>query len=130
MEPVAFSNSQGFTLVEFLISIVILTVVLLALLESVTLSIAHNMKNQLRNQAILIADEKMNREKLKPFDAISSGTTKNSTDSYTIGLAHKNYSSTKTISATSNSSKSIDINVSWHYKGQRHTHSIISLVAQ
>lgn len=130
MEPVAFSNNQGFTLVEFLISIVILTVVLLALLETVNLSIAHNMKNQLRNQAVMVTDEKMNTEKLKPFDAISSGTTKVYTDTYRIGLAQKNYSSTKTITTISSQTKSININVSWYYKGQRYTHSIITLVTQ
>ena len=68
------TNNQGFTLIEFLVAIVILMVGLLGLLQTVNYAIVNNTTNQLRQEALLLADERMNLEKSKKFTAISTHT--------------------------------------------------------
>jgi len=47
--------NKGFTLVELLVSMLILSIMFLALLHSLTIYMQHNMLNTLRNEAIKIA---------------------------------------------------------------------------
>jgi type IV pilus assembly protein PilV len=131
MEPAASINNRGFTLIEVLVSIIILTVGLLGLLQVVNVSIAHNLNNQFRNEAIAVADRTMNTIKMAPFDNIAVGTAF-SNISCPLNLGYKNYSVTTVTTALTNSTqtRSVNVLVAWHHKGQRYTHSIVSLVSK
>lgn len=128
------SDNKGFTLLEFLVAVVIMTVGLLALLQTVNLSIIHNMTNQLRNEAIYVADERMSNEKMKPFGAISSAGAPGRINSYSYMRPNSgvfvNYSVVKTTTDQTAYTKNIDIAVSWRYRGVRYTHSLSTLVSQ
>jgi type IV pilus assembly protein PilV len=130
MERVHLDN-KGFTLLEFLVAIVIIAVGLLALLQSVNLSIAHNLTNIFRNQAVMLADERMTLEKTKPFDCIST-TTSSTNISLTVKNANtfKNYSVVKIGSSITNNTTNVEIDVIWKYKGTRYIHTISSLVSR
>ncbi len=125
----SLKNDNGFTMIEFLVAIVIIAVGLLALLQSVNLSLAENLKTVFRNQAVMLADERMTMEKTKPYDNIST-----SSGWSTIGLntrnAFKNYSVEKIGTQLTTNTKSIEINVVWTYKGTRYIHTISSLVSK
>lgn len=128
MGVTANTNNSGFTLVEFLVAIVILMVGLLGLLQTVNYAISHNMVNQLRQEALILGDERMNHEKAKPFAAISTNT-RTFVVPRTINGAFRNYSVVKTGSSLTAHSTNIDFQLFWHYKGQRYVHSISSVVA-
>ena len=49
------SDRAGYSLVEVLVSLLIMMIILLGLLESMRLYVRHNVKNTLRNEAIRIA---------------------------------------------------------------------------
>ncbi len=70
MEIACLNNGDGFTLVEFLVAIVILSVGLLGLLQALNYSIGHSMSTRLRDEAIMLADERMASEKSRTFDSI------------------------------------------------------------
>lgn len=135
MGTVAIFNSRGFTLMEFLVAIVILMVGLLGLLQTINYAISHNMVNQLRQEALLLADERMNHEKIKPFDSISTNATPPSANNVQqvtlqrlVNGAFRNYSVTKTNNSVTTQSKNIELQVTWRYKNQRYVHAISSLV--
>jgi type IV pilus assembly protein PilV len=139
MEPAVYSSNsasgdRGFTLIEFLVAILILMVGLLAILQTATTAIVHSMTTQLRNEAVVLADEQMSQEKVKVFDAISSaappGKISRSVASRTVYGAFRNYSVTRTNTTATSYTKNITISVSWQYKGTRYAHSIASLVSQ
>ena len=114
MGTTANTNNSGFTLVEFLVAIVILMVGLLGLLQTVNYAISHNMVNQLRQEALILGDERMNHEKAKPFAAISTNT-RTFVVPRAINGAFRNYSVVKTGSALTTQSTNIDFQLFWHY---------------
>src|SRR5512143_830774 len=54
-------DSRGVTLVEVMISLVILLIVFMGLIQASLLSINHNMRNSVRDEAVRIAAESMSR---------------------------------------------------------------------
>jgi len=55
----ALKNNNAFTLIEFVVSVLILTVGLLGLLQTINTAISNNMGNTLRNEATVVADEQL-----------------------------------------------------------------------
>jgi type II secretory pathway pseudopilin PulG len=61
-------NRQGLTLVEVLISLLITLILFLALMQSVLLSVNMNNRNQLRDEAVNVAEERMRELRSLAFD--------------------------------------------------------------
>lgn len=121
-------NRAGFTLIEFLAAIVILMVGMLGLLQAVNVSVSSNMQNQIRNEALIVADRAMAHELAKGFDAVST-TTKYENTQRRVLNALKNYSVSRTGTAFQNS-KEVRFQVSWRYRGVRYTHDVGGLVSK
>ena len=53
-------KNRGFTLVEVLVAIVILFISMMAVLHALGLSVEHNMKNIIMDEAVRLSEQKMN----------------------------------------------------------------------
>lgn len=122
----AFSN-KGFTLIEVFISIIILTVGLLGVLQAVSVAFEHNMKNKLRNEAVIVADNEMVNELSKGFSNVSTSEMNHYRERKVL-LALKNYSVART-GSTAHNSKAVTYEVRWRYKGIRYSHMISSVIS-
>jgi type IV pilus assembly protein PilV len=125
--PISISNETGFTLVELLVSLVITMVGLLGLLAAINLSISTNLGNEMRLQAIGIAEDVLNESKQQPFANITGNWTRPS-DYYLRGIK-KNYSVTKSIVPFTDT-KRITVGVSWLYKNQALEHTVSTIVGK
>ncbi len=115
-------NKSGFTLVEFLVSLVILMVGLLGLLQTINFALQYNMSTQLRNEAASVGDARMSRELAKPFDLISTGISSKPVSRQILN-GYKNYSVTRSGLNMTNS-KQVTVEVRWRYKNQSFTHTV------
>jgi len=128
-----FRNDVGFTLIEFLVSIVILMVGLLGLLQAVNVSYSHSLQNQLRNEAVIVADDEMAKELAKGFEGVAPvivpgvptpPVLRNYTVSRKILSGFKLYSVSRTGSVLdTQNTKQVTLEVRWNYKGVRYTHN-------
>lgn len=123
-----YSNNSGFTLIEFLVAIVILMVGLLGLLQAVNVSLNHSMQNQLRNEAVNVADSRMSRELAKGFDAVST-TTQNTLEQRRVLNSNKNFNVVRTGTQYQNS-KEVRFQVIWQHKGTQYTHETSGIVSK
>lgn len=127
-------NDKGFTLIEFLVAIVILMVGLLGMLQGINLAMDKSMDNVFRNEALTVADDLMMAKRNKSFVSLSTTVaspawaTLPTGPRYTRGV-YKNYSAQQIVNSTTPQTKEVIINVSWNYKKQRKTHSISSFVS-
>jgi type IV pilus assembly protein PilV len=130
-----YKNRRGFTLIEFLVAIVITMVGLLGLLQSVNLALQHNLNTQLRNEAVTVADDFLNREISKTFDLISTATSSPQaplglfTANRKVAAGFKIYSVQRTGLSFSNS-KQVNINVIWRHKGTRYQHETTAIISK
>lgn len=136
-------SNRGFTLIEFLVAIVILMVGMLGLLQTVNVALNHNLQNQFRNEATVIADRWMATQVHKPFEYISTATVAGievdnvekkiqneiKLKSYSSGFTLKNYSVIGTTKKYSNS-KEISYRITWRYKGNKVEHGVTSVVSK
>ena len=126
------SNPSGFTLIEFMVAIVILMVGLLGMLQGINVAMSYNLETVLRNGAISVADEQMTNERSKGFSLIAS-IPKVSKQINIRGI-FKNYSVqqnvfTRTSSATTRT-KEIIVDVSWKYKNKKNTHFVSTIMSK
>lgn len=65
------ANSRGVTLVEVMISLVILLIVFMGLIQASLLSINHNVRNEMRDEAVRVAVEYMSRTRADVFSNLT-----------------------------------------------------------
>lgn len=123
-----YNSENGFTLIEFLVSIVILMIGMLGLLQAVNLAYSHNLQNQLRNEAVMVGDARMAAEIARGYNNLSTST---STASVTrsINNGSKTFTVTRTGSSFANS-KQLNIEVHWNYKGTDYSHATSGVVSK
>lgn len=122
------NNNSGFTLVEFLVAIVILMIGLLGMLQGINVAMEKNVENVLRNEAVMVADERMMFKRGKQFEALSTITSNIYMQRYSRGV-FKNFSVSEIVSLATPSSKEVRIDVNWKHKNIRNTHSVSSVVS-
>lgn len=122
---------RGFTLIEFLIATVILTVGMLGLLQSINVAIEHNLGNVLRDEAVVLADERMMMKRAKAFAAISTTVSSPpaSTVDRTVRGISKNYSVQEIVNMPTSLSKELVVNVTWSHKSKTYSHSLSTIVS-
>lgn len=123
-----FIDNHGFTLIEFLVAIVILMVGMLGLLQVVNVGLVHNVNSQLRSDGVSVADWHLSRELSKSFDLVST-TTGYRVDQRPLLNGFKQYSVVRTGLLLSNS-KQVNFTVSWRHKGTRYFHEAASVISK
>ncbi len=126
------SNNTAFTLLEVLIALVILMVGLLGMLEAINVSIATNVRNDMRTQAAAIVEEQLAQKKSLPFDAITTALNEPKSLAVPIKMRStvQNYSVTYYVDNISSNAKRINIGVRWSYKGNNYEHVVSSIVTK
>jgi len=144
MRLTAYPNSKGVTLVEVMISLVILLLVSLALMQTALVSIDANMNNVLRDEAVSIAEQRMNEVRSVPFDTLSSDavliTTPNDCPAtFTVGtriqrnfrnIIAKDFCTNRTVTTlgAAGDARQVNIQVIWKWKGEDFSHTISTVI--
>jgi type IV pilus assembly protein PilV len=104
---------------------VIMLVGLLGLLQSVNIAMEYNLKNQMRNEVVRVAQDAMNDMRSRAFNSVSSKTT---TVPSSLRNINRTYSVKRTVLFTgTSSSRKYQVDVRWKYKNVSTTHSVMSV---
>lgn len=115
-------NRDGFTLIEFMVALVILMFGMLALLQAINVSIQSGMTTQLRNEAVTLGDTQINIELAKPFDLVST-SVRGKIVQRKIMSGFVNYSVIRSGQVMTNS-KQVTYEVRWKHKNQSFLHTV------
>ena len=123
------------TIIEMLISIVILIVVSLALMKTSVLGIKTNVQNSLRDEAVNIVEMRMDQLRNVPFPTPPATNdltaTVNAPDpqvTRTFRGFIATYTPTRTVTDLNADSKQLTVSVSWVYSGQTFTHTVTTIL--
>ena len=136
-------NKKGVTLVEVMISLVILLIVFMGLIQASLLSMQSNMKNVLRDEAVRITSDRMARLRSIAFtDALVADTTAtpgfvdDDQDQVTAGVqttitktvrnAPVTFTVKKIVDDLDANNKQISVNTTWQWQGENFTHTIVA----
>ena len=117
-------DSKGFTLIEMLMAMLIMTVGLLGLLQSVNIALEHKNRTRLREEALVIAEEQMNDWRIKDFDKIDNEDPPKVERS--IGGSPKYFAVSKRVTPMGDTKK-LRVAVSWEYKQVINEHEIFTV---
>ncbi|MEO0228300.1 MAG: prepilin-type N-terminal cleavage/methylation domain-containing protein [candidate division WOR-3 bacterium] len=146
MERIVIRDKGGFTLIEVMIAFVIILVTMLGLLNLTAQVTAVSVKNTIRDEGIKVTEEVMAQIKALPYAKIVTNTpytitrnlrnfqmpyslsvivrvNPNSSDEIVVTSTNSESSSVKAANA-----KTIDVTVTWQYRGTKYSHTISSLV--
>jgi type IV pilus assembly protein PilV len=122
------NDRDGFTLVEFLVAIVILMVGLLGLLQTINVAVDQNLGNVFRNEAVIVVDEMMMKKRAKAFDSLSTGTKFYIYSTQVRGIPKK-FNMTERVDSVTSNSKQLTIEASWTKKNSTYNHSATTVVS-
>jgi len=121
---ISLLNNKGFTLVEMMFAIMISLLGIFALLQSMDVITQHNVKNQMRDEAVKIADVRLKSMREGPFVEnivyIPYSTVHNESGT-------RSYVVRKSMTALSVNSRELIVNVGWAYKNISSHHEVRSI---
>jgi type IV pilus assembly protein PilV len=128
MEQSAIRDKRGMTLIEIMISLLLLAIVAVALMQSSILVINNNIKNERRDEAVTGAEERMNESRNTPFANLSSLPA--TTTIYRNVRAVINFPFTASLVTTpvSSTSTQVSTSVTWTYRGTSYNHSVSTVL--
>jgi type IV pilus assembly protein PilV len=116
------NNNRGFTLVEMLVAMVVILIAILGLVQTALLSIDTNVKNLLRDEAVRIAEERMNQLKSRPVDDAGLPPAVNCDATAVVrnvrNIAENYQVCTTIINLNGSDQKSLQVIVGWNYKNE------------
>jgi len=150
VQRIVFLNKTGFTLIEVMIALVIALLVFLALMQTALVGIDSNMRNVLRDEAVRIAEMRMNEVKNIPFVSLVSDTGSLSGYDCPTGFSstgtpvERNLKSISGFDFCTNmtcqelggdgncttddaDNKQVNITIGWKWKGENYTHRITTI---
>jgi len=144
MVLIVLLNKKGVTLVEVMIALVILLLVFLALMQTALVSINANMNNVLRDEAVSIAEQRMNEARSVPYDTLISDAVAlpvgvDCPTTFTVGdlvqrnfrnILSKDFCTNRTVAIldSAGNAKQVNIRVIWNWKGEAFSHTITTLI--
>ena len=134
-------NSNGFTLIEVMVAILILMVGMLGLLQAINLATEVNIRNQVRDEAVAVGERVMNEMRGKGFDNISVASPVTAPYTYaTYQLPSKLRGASRSYSVTRESrvlstydgkhvNKELTVTVAWRYKGVEYQNRVVAPIS-
>lgn len=130
MKLIVCSNKKGFSLIELLVALLIMSIGLMALLDGLTNYIRINMENQMRNEAMRIGEAALETLRNSDFSQVKAGTaTVTSPEVRRIRNFDINYTITWTPTSISASSVAVQVAVTWVFKSITHRHDAASVIS-
>ena len=142
-------NKKGMTLVEVMIAMLLSLVIFLALMQTSLISIDQNMRSSLRDEAVRIAEMRMDQTRNILFTATTDNLTGSSDTGSLAGqgcpavftpttgvivnrpvrnIQNFTFCTNRAVTTAATDLRQVVITVGWTWKGQGYTHAVSSAI--
>jgi len=129
VQPTNVKLNNGFTLVELLVSIVIIAICVIGLMSLSTVIMRNNVKNEIRNKAVEVLTNYVDNITNQDFGDITVGNFTD-IDNVTIRSFSATYTISGNITSPSTNEKDINATISWTYRGKNYSYNIETVVTK
>jgi len=124
-------NNRGLTLIEVLVSLVIVFIVFLGISSSGLLVLEENIKNSLRDEAVSVAEMDVQGARRVTFGSlVSDNAARTVTPPRQVRGINANYSVRRTVVDLDGSTKQLTDTVTWTRQGRSYSHVVATIVRQ
>jgi prepilin-type N-terminal cleavage/methylation domain-containing protein len=123
-----WNDKRGLTLIEVMISLVIVFIVFIGLSGSGLLVLEENIRNSLRDEAASVAEREVQHARNLPLDNVVSGTRP--LVSYPVRGLVVTYTPSWTVSVLDGSTRQLTVAVTWTRKARSYSHQVATIVRQ
>jgi type IV pilus assembly protein PilV len=123
-------NNGGFTLVELMVAMLITLVGLVGLLQSVNIAMEHNLRNQLRDEAVAVGEKIMSFQMVRPYTQLSTSHIPLLNSQLRSGAIQYRMScnaNPSTATSPTPPETLVTVTVKWNYKGVPYRHQVRSM---
>ncbi len=127
---IAPRNRRGVTLVEVMIALVVLLIVFMGLMQVSIVAIQGNMKNVLRDEAVRLTADRMNRLRSVSFDhadLTATAGTNDPVDNRAVRATTVGFTVRRIIADIDANHKQVTLTTTWAWQGENFTHSISTI---
>lgn len=129
---ISIRNSNGFTLTELVVAVLIITVGMLGLLQALNVAGDHLLRTELRDESLRVGEKHLNQQKARPFDLLTTAGSVVQEPSKVRGSGRPYDVEISTLSLSNDpvaATKEITVVVRWSYKGVNYENRVSSPVA-
>lgn len=127
-------SKSGFTILEVVIAMFIFAVLLLGLLAGYLKTYQIQTLNEMRNEAIKIAQEEIEKYRIQDFDSIPNTNIECSFGNSITRQIRKTYINftigRRITEDIPDSVKRIEVTVCWNFKGKQYSYTVSSLITK
>ncbi len=124
-----YNNKKGFTLLELLVAMAILSISMTAILDFLVKYHRINLENTMRNEAMRIAEAQIEELRNTDIASLSNGAIPPPGLKRIIRNLEIKYQVAWTVSLLSTNSAAVQVNVTWTYRGINHRHGASTIVS-
>jgi type II secretory pathway pseudopilin PulG len=128
--PVTKNKASGMTLVEVLVSLVIVFIVFLGLSSSGLVVLDQNIKNELRDEAVSVADRAVQDARRASFDNLATLPAANVLRQ--VRNVNRPFTVTRTVTTLDGDNRQVTINVAWSriegHQTRSYSHQVVTIV--
>ena len=137
MQPCARRAEAGFTIIEFLVAVLILTVGLFGLLTSLDVAMKQNVSTKLKDNAVVLAEQFLANNRSTPLVSLADNVTTRQVQVANVQVTYT-ITTTVTIVATWMNpdsgvveplSSRVNIDVTWLERGQVKHHAVTTYIS-
>ena len=127
------SDRKGFTLIELIVAMMVMTIGLMAMLDGIGNYMKLNLDNSMRSEAMRIAEATIETLRNSRFSDLQNQTVSDVPATGTVSRAFRNVTVNYTVQWSrqniSSSSVAIRVNVTWSYRNINHRHDAATIVS-
>jgi type IV pilus assembly protein PilV len=130
MGRIVLSNRKGMTLIEVMMALLILAIVSLALMQTALLGMKENLRNAIRDEAVNLADQKMNELRNTASTDVTPGTYDYPPMERKFRASSVWFTPQRNVTQVGSdiNTKQITMSIGWTFSGQTYTHSVTTIV--